>query len=176
MKLPRRPFYSVDPGPDVFGLPQLTLVELACESDIDKDKRYATIDRWLAKAFRAAVWHLGEERARELFVHVSRAAGGRGRGKSFAADRDAQLLAAYDEGQGRGKALRTIARELYEATSTLPEHQRLGASATAIGTQMRKLLTERDDHRKKRAFEARRLRMALSAEPTILSGDFASKK
>ena len=57
------------------------------ESDAERQKRFAKVEAGVIAAFKAAVHHLGEDAARELFNRVLRRPK-RGRGKVLAADRD----------------------------------------------------------------------------------------
>jgi hypothetical protein len=91
MKMPRRPFFlPVSPRPDIFGLRRLTLAHGA-ESAADRQKRVATIEAGVVAAFKAAVGHLGEDEARQLFARVVRRPK-RGPGKMLAPDRNYRLL------------------------------------------------------------------------------------
>jgi hypothetical protein len=93
MKMPRRPFYPVALPPDIFGLGHLGL--LSFETEAETRKRITTVQKGVEDAFKAAVHHLGEEKARRLFARVLRRPK-RGQGKLLAPDRDARLLREYD--------------------------------------------------------------------------------
>ena|SRR5579864_8256427 len=97
-------------------------------------------------AFEAAVYHRGEDAARELFSRVLRRPK-RGRGKALAADRDARLLKAYDA-VPEGESIASIARGL-----------------RAVGTQLGKRRARYHDPNPQAPVEARRWPMAMRNEP-----------
>ena len=163
MKMPSRPFVPSGPSPDIFGLYDLSLLERACESEADRKKRFKAVEEGVAAAFRAAVRHLGDEEARQLFKRVTRRKK-RGQGKIFQSDRDARLLSEYKVASQKGETIAALARRLH-ATST-----EFGNTADAVETQIRKLVKEQKKRDRVAAFEARRLRMAMHGEiPTLLS-------
>jgi hypothetical protein len=47
MKMPRRPFFlgTIKPRPDIFGLHHVSLLAQTCESEADKQKRTATVEK-----------------------------------------------------------------------------------------------------------------------------------
>ena len=97
MKMPRRPWYQpIKPRPDIFGLYHVTLMEAACETDVERDQRIAKVEAGVLAAFKAAIFHLGENQACSLFRRILRQPK-RGLGKVHSPDRDARLLKAYDE-------------------------------------------------------------------------------
>jgi hypothetical protein len=112
-------------------------------------------------AFKAAVHHLGEDAARELFSSVLRRPK-RGRGKALAADRDARLLKEYDAAP-ESESIASIARRLRA------EGTQLGNTVAAIATQIRKLVDERKERDRRARVEARRWRMATRNEPPTLA-------
>jgi hypothetical protein len=164
MKMPRRPFYPpVEMRPDIFGLPYLSLLGLACEDEPAKRQRISTVEKKVLATFEAAKDHLGEDAARRLFVRATHRSK-RGQNKLFAPDRDARLLKEHDALKD-GEPIASLARRLRHAYGT-----ELGSTAAAIAAQIRKLVKERTVRDRKAAFEARRWRMALSMEePTLLS-------
>jgi hypothetical protein len=88
MKMPRRPFFPITlkPRPDIFGLHHVTLLEAARESEAERKKRYTAVETGTVAAFKAAMSHSGEDRARKLFQQVLRSPM-RGTSKSVAPDR-----------------------------------------------------------------------------------------
>jgi hypothetical protein len=81
MKMPERPWYPlISDRPDIFGLQHITLAGAACETDTNRKQRIAKVEAGVTAAFRAAIHHLGEDEARELFNRVMRRPK-RGRGK-----------------------------------------------------------------------------------------------
>jgi hypothetical protein len=92
MKMPRRPFYpAINQLLDIFGLHRPSLLGRALESEEDKQQRVAKVAKGVEDAFNAAVGHLGEEEARQLFRRVNRKPK-RGLGKTLAADRDVRCF------------------------------------------------------------------------------------
>ena len=162
MKMPRRPFYPTEQRPDIFGLQRITLLGQAWESETDRKQRIAKVETGVANAFKAAVNHLGEEQARQLFARVVRRPK-RGRGKALAPDRDFRLLKAYDESVQNGESLASLAKRLRSAGIEL------GNTQGAIVTQIRKLVKERKKREHAAKFEARRWRMATRGETSLLS-------
>lgn len=161
MKMPRRSWYPpVKLEPDIFGLHHMTLIHLACESEAERAKRVARIEKGVVAAFTAARHHLGEDQARALFAKVLRRSK-RGRGRALAPDRDIRLLRAYDTAS-KGESIAAVARRLRA------EGTELGNTATAIETQLRKLLADRKKRDYRIRVEARRLRMAMRNEPPTL--------
>ncbi|MDQ2082448.1 hypothetical protein RA307_19855 [Xanthobacteraceae bacterium Astr-EGSB] len=178
MKMPRRSsllqlqpllFPPSKPSRDIFGLPYLTLLAQAGESEKERRQRVAKVEKGVAAAFKAAVSHLGEENARELFARVTRRPK-RGRGKALAADRDYCLLAAYDEAVQRGETVASLARRLRASGIEL------GNTVAAIAAQIRKLVKEREKQKRASAAQARFTRMALRNEPPTLLGGALRKK
>ena len=170
MKMPRRPFFPpVELPPDIFGLRRPSLVGMACESEAERLKRVATVEDGVRDAFTAAVWHLGEDEARQLFRRVTRRPK-RGLGKTLALDRDARLLQEYDAALQNGETTAALARRLRA------EGRELGDSAGAIQTQIRKLVKERDKRQRAAAVKARRWRMATRNEPPSLLSAVKSEK
>jgi hypothetical protein len=153
--------------PDIFGLHH-PLLAAGCESDAERQQRFAKVEAGVIAAFKAAVHHLGEDAARELFNRVLRRPK-RGRGKALAADRDARLLKAYDAAP-EGESIASIARRLRA------EGKELGNTAVAIATQIRKLVAERKKSERRARVEARRWRMAMRNEPpTLAAGGIAPR-
>jgi hypothetical protein len=143
-------------------------LEAACESDAQRHQRIAKVEAGILALFKAAVHHLGENHARELFKQVLRRPK-RGRGKALAADRDARLLKAYDAAP-ESESIASIARRLRA------EGKQLGNTAAAIATQIRKLVDERKERERRGRVEARRWRMATRNDPpTLLSGAIAAR-
>lgn len=169
MKMPSRPWLPpVEPLTDIFGLRHVTILGAACESTTEHQRRVAKVKAGVMAALQAAVHHLGEEAARELFNRVLRRPK-RGAGKAIAANRDAILLSAFDAAPD--KSTMSIARQLHA------ESKRLGNTPEAIATQIRKLVRERDKQKRKARVEARRWRMATRNEPpTILGAAVAARK
>jgi hypothetical protein len=162
MKMPRRPFYPVAFPLDIFGLRHPGLLNL--ESEAQSRKRIIAVEEGVEAAFKAAIDHLGEEEARQLFAHVLRRRK-RGQGKVLAPDRDVRLLKEYDAAGRKGESIAALARRLYAAVG-----MELGNTPGAIETQIRKLLKERKQRERVAAFEARRWRMAMRGEsPGLLS-------
>jgi septal ring factor EnvC (AmiA/AmiB activator) len=147
-------------------------VEEACESEAEKQKRIATVEKGVVAAFRAAVRHLGEEEARLLFARAVRRPK-RGPGKTLAADRNARLLKEYDIALRRGESVAALAKRLHAADGKPRE---LGATPGAIQTQIRKLVKERKKRERDAAFEARQWRMATRNEPPSLLAAATSEK
>lgn len=168
MKMPSRPFYPVRLRPDIFELEHLTILEQACESKVEKQKRIATVKKGVAAAFKAAVVHLGDEEARCLFRNVLRRPK-RGQGKMLAPDRNARLLKEYDAASQKGEPVAALARRLRKAGIEL------GNTAGAIETQIRKLVKEREKYQRAAAVEARRWRMATRGERSFLSAAKSEK-
>jgi hypothetical protein len=168
MKMPKRPWYPlISDRPDIFGLQHVTLAGAACETDTDRKQRIAKVEAGMTAAFRAAIHHLGEDEARELFNRVMRRPK-RGRGKMLAPDRDARPLKAYDTAP-EGDSIAAIARRLRS------EGTDLGNTAGAIARQIRILVEEREEEERRARVEARRWRMAMRNEPpTLASGAVAA--
>jgi len=171
MKMPTRPFHPpLEPRPDILGLHHLTILGQACESDEQRQQRIAKVEQGVIAAFKAAVSHLGEDQARKLFAKAARRPK-RGRGKILAADRDHRLLTAYDEAVVKnGETVAVLSRRLRN------EGIELGNTASAIATQIRKLVKERKERARAAAFEARRWRMAMRNEPPTILGAAIAKK
>jgi hypothetical protein len=165
MKMPRRPFFpgTLKPRPDIFGLRHITSIEQACESDADRQKRAAIVEKGVYTAFKAAVAHLGEDEARKLFERVLRRPK-RGKGKVHAADRDARLLREYDAATKTNETIAALARRLHAT-----DGQQLGNTPGAIATQIRKLVSERNMRDREAKKRARFWRMATRGERTLLS-------
>jgi hypothetical protein len=170
MKMPQRPWYPpVNHPPDIFGLHYMTLLGAACESDADRAKRFAKVEGGIVAAFRAAVHHLGEERARQLFRKALRRPK-RGPGRALAIDRDRRLLRAYDEAIKNGETIASAARRL-RSTGI-----RLGNTPAAVAAQIRRLVKARKQRERDAAFDARRWRMAMRNEPpTFISARSSDK-
>lgn len=168
MKMPTRPFFPpLKSQPDIFGLHRVTFLGAAGETDVERRRRVAKVEAGVVAAFEAAVHHLGEDAARELFNGAMRRPK-RGLGKSQAADRDAILLKAYDAAS-EGESVASIARRLHA------DGKQLGNTAAAIATQIRKLVAERKARERRALVEARRWRMATRNEPpTLLSAAIAA--
>jgi hypothetical protein len=129
----------------------------------------AAVEKGLRDAFTAAVHHLGEEEARQLFRRVIRRPK-RGLGKALAPDRDARLLQEYDAAVQNGETTAALARRLRA------DGRGLGDSAGAIQTQIRKLVKERKERQRAAAIEARRWRMATRNEPPSLLSEAKNEK
>ena len=165
MKMPRRPFFPplIRCG-EIFGLHRPSLLGSACESDADRRNRVATVEKGVRDAFKAAVEHLGEDEARQLFRRTIRKLK-RGLGRALAPDRDARLLQEYDAALQNGTTTAALARRLRA------ESRELGDSEGAIETQIRKLVKDREKRQREAKIEARRWRMATRNEPpSLLSG------
>lgn len=144
---------------DCFGLRP----PLIAESEDDTRSRVALVKKGVADAFAAAVRHLGDEEARELFASVARRRK-RGKGKSLASDRDTQLLAALESAQRIGETIPALAKRLH-----VERKRELGNSPEAIETQIRKLLKERSAKKRTAELEAQRWRQMSPPSPTIVS-------
>lgn len=170
MKMPRRPFFPLgEMSRDIFGLRSPSLIGSACEKEADRSTRVTTIEKGVQDAFKAAVQHLGEEGARQLFRRVIRRRK-RGLGRAFAPDRDARLLREYDASVLNGETTAALARRLRA------KGRELGDTADAIQTQIRKLVKERKKQQRDAAVEARRWRMAVRNEPPSLLSAASSEK
>jgi hypothetical protein len=169
MKMPSRPWYPpLEPQTDIFGLHHISLLGAACESTAERKQRIGKVEAGVIAAFKAAVHHLGDDDARELFNRVLQRPN-RGRGKALAADRDSLLLKTYDEAPG--ESIASIARRLRA------QGKQLGNTAAAIATQIRKLVKEREERERRERVEARRWRMATRNEPpSFLSSTISSSK
>lgn len=169
MEMPRRPFFPpVALPPDIFGLPHLSLLGRACETEAERLKRRSIVEAGVVAAFKAAIDHLGEEQARLLFARVVRRPK-RGPGKALAADRDARLLREYDN--RNGESIAALARRLRRISGAA-----LGNTEGAIATQIRKLVKERKARNRAAAIEERRWRMATRGEgSSILSAAMNEK-
>jgi hypothetical protein len=170
MKMPRRTFFPIYKQPnDILGLQHLTLMGEACETDSERQRRIAKVEAGVADAFKAAVHHLGEDEARQLFSRVMRRPK-RGRGKTLAPDRDACLLKAYDEAVANGESIASVAKRLHG------EGHELGATEGAIAAQIRKLRDERKQRARAAAVQSRWWRMATRNEPPTLLSEFMREK
>jgi len=170
MKMPRRTFFPIYKQPkDIFGLQHVTLLGQAGETDAERRRRIAKVEAGVADAFKAAVHHLGEDEARQLFLRVMRRPK-RGPGKTIARDRDHRLLKAYDEAVANGESIASLAKRLHG------EGQRLGATEGAISAQIRKLRDERNQRARAAAVQSRWWRMATRNEPPTLLSEFMRKK
>jgi len=154
---------------DIFGLQHLSLLAQVCETEPERRRRVEKVEAGVAKAFRAAVHHLGENEASELFSRVMRRPK-RGPGKMLAPDRNARLLKAYDEALANGESIASVAKRLHA------EGHDLGATEHAIAAQIRKLRDERKEHARAAAVRSRWLRMAMRHEPPTLASGLMSKK
>jgi hypothetical protein len=96
----------------------------ACESDADRGKRFAKVEAGINAAFEAAVHHIGDERARQLFQKVLRRPNRR-------------LLAAHDEAVEKGETVASVARRI-RATGI-----KLGNTSAAIAAHIRRLVRAR---------------------------------
>jgi hypothetical protein len=170
MKMPRRYFFPpIKPHPDIFGLPHMSLLGAAFESEDERSQRIAKVEAGVRAAFKATVIHLGEDQARQLFCEVVRKPK-RGRGSALAEDRDYRLLESYDQAARTGESVAAIARRLRASGADL------GNTEVAIAAQIRKLVKERDARRRVAAVEARYWRMAMRREPPTLLSETLSKK
>jgi len=170
MKMPRRPFFPpVNQPPDIFGLHTLTLVGQACETATERAQRVAKVEAGVHAAFRAAISHLGEAEARELFRSALQKPK-RGVGKALAPDRDQRLLTAYDERQS-GETIAALARRLHAEVG-----KELGNTPKAIETQIGQLAKAREKRRRAAAVQKRLWRMAMRHEPPTILGEIARKK
>jgi hypothetical protein len=165
MKMPRRPFFpgTLKPRPDIFGLHHLTILGAACECEADRKKRFATVEAGVLAAFKAAMSHLGEDQARVLFQRVLRRPK-RGNSKTVAPNRDAILMKARDAAVENGESVAALSKRLH-ATYGI----KLGNSAQAIQTQIRKLVRERDTRDREAKKQARFWRMATRGEAKTLA-------
>jgi len=169
MEMPHRPFYPpVALSPDVFGLQRPSLLERAGESDGETQKRIAAVENGVVAAFGAAVEHLGEYEARQLFARVLRRPK-RGQGKVLAPDRDVRLLQEYDAIARTGETVAALSKRL-RANGV-----ELGNTYGAIATQIRKLVKERDARRHAAALEARRWQMGPNEETSLLTSARSEK-
>lgn len=170
MKMPRRPFFPGinKPRQDIFGLRHVTLIQEACESDADKQKRKDTIEKGVLAAFKAATAHLGEAEARQIFKRALRRPK-RGSGKMHAIDRNSRLLGEHDANAG-GESIAALAKRLHATNG-----QQLGNTPGAIQFQIRKLVSGRKKREHEAKKQARFWRMATRGEKTLLSG-FACEK
>jgi hypothetical protein len=162
MKMPQRPFYfPTTPQLDIFGLQTPTILGTACEKAPEKQKRIATVEEGVANAFRAAVRHLGDEEARDLFKRVIRRPK-RGRGKTLAAHREWRLLQEYDA-RPKGGSVAALAKRLRA------ESMELGATQDAIEFAIGKAVKSRKQREHAAAVDARRWRMATRGEKNFLT-------
>ena len=162
MKMPLRPWYPpATPQLDIFGLQTPTLLGEACEKAPEKQKRIAKVEEGVADAFRAAVRHLGEEEARDLFKRVMRRSK-RGRGKTLAAHREWRLLQEYDA-RPKGESVAALAKRLRA------EGMELGATQDAIEFAVREAVKSRKQRQHAAAVDARRWRMATRGEKSFLT-------
>lgn len=172
MKMPGRRYFpgTMKPHPDIFGLHHLTILGAACETEADRKKRTSTVEAGVLAAFKAAVAHLGENEARELFQRVLRRPK-RGNSKTVDPNRDAILLKARDAAVQNGESMAALAKRLHARHGV-----RLGNSPQAIETQIRKLVRGRDkrDHEAKK--QARYWRMAMRREPKTLAHGILTEK
>lgn len=170
MKMPVRRFFPpLKPYTDIFGLPHLSFLAQAFETDEDRGRRVLKVEEGVVAAFQAAVVHLGDEQARALFNQVMRRPK-RGRGKALAADRDYRLLAAYEEAMERGESVAALACRLRQAGTEL------GNTSAAIATHIRKLVKDRARRQRAAAVQARYWRMASRHEPPTLAALATSPK
>lgn len=154
----------MNPQPDIFGLHHITILGAACESNAERARRFAKVEAGVTAAFKAAVHHVGDDNARELFRKVLRRPK-RGRGRVLAVDRDRRLLAAYDEAVKNGETVAALAKQLRAPGIEL------GNTPAAIAAQIRRLVRSRKQRARAAAIEARRWRMAMRNDPpTIASG------
>lgn len=161
MKLPPRPFFPGRLPVDIFGLEPLPSL---LETDEERRKRIEIVEKGCAAAFNAAVRHLGEDGARQLFGKVMRKSK-RGQGKALAPGRDTELLREHDAAALSGESIRALAKRLHGE-----KWRKLGSTPAAIEAQLRKLLKERKARERAAAVDARRWRMATRDEaPTLLS-------
>ena len=162
MKMPQRPWFPpTTPQLDIFGLQTPTFLGQACESEPEKQKRIAKVEKGVADAFTAAVRQLGEDAARDLFTRVMRRPK-RGRGKTLAPDREWRLLKEYDARPG-GESVAALAKRLRA------EGMELGATQDAIEFAIREAVRGRKQRERAAAFEARRWRMATRGEKSFLT-------
>jgi hypothetical protein len=154
----------MNPQQDIFGLHYVTLLGAACESDAERARRFAKVEAGVTAAFKAAVHHVGDDGARQLFRKALRRPK-RGRGVALAFDRDRRLLAAYDEAVKNGETVAALARRLRAPGIEL------GNTPAAIAAHIRRLVKGRKQRARAAAIEARRWRMAMRNDPpTIASG------
>lgn len=165
MKMPVRPWFPpMNFRPDIFGLHHVTILGAACESDAERAQRLAKVEAGVTAAFKAAVHHIGEDQARQLFRKALRRPK-RGPGRILAVDRDRRLLAAYDEAVKNGETVAALARRLRAPGIEL------GNTPAAIAAHIRRLVKGREQRARAAAIEARRWRMAMRDDPpTLLSG------
>ena len=68
MKMPSRPWFPpLKTQQDIFGLHYVPLLGAAYESDAERARRFAKVEAGVTAVFKAAVHHVGEDRARQLF-------------------------------------------------------------------------------------------------------------
>ena len=170
MKMPGRSYFPpMGDQRDIFGLRHVTILGAAGESDAEHKRRIDNVQSGVQAAFKAAVHHLGETEARNLFAIVARKPK-RGPGKAHATDRDHQLLKAYDDAMLNNETIAALARRLHA------KNKKLGNTPEAIATQIRKLRDERTAVVRKQAREVRYWRMALRNEPPSLLSAAKSRK
>jgi hypothetical protein len=165
MKMPSRPWFPpMNPQQDIFGLHYVTLLGAACESEAERARRFAKVEAGVTAAFKAAVHHVGDDGARQLFRKALRRPK-RGRGVALAFDRDRRLLVAYDEAVKNGETVAALARRLRAPGIEL------GNTPVAIAAHIRRLVKDRKQRARAATIEARRWRMAMRNDPpTIASG------
>jgi hypothetical protein len=168
MKMPHHPFYPSSQSPDIFGLGYPSILGQAGEAPADTQKRIAMVEAGVIAAFEAAIRHLGDEEARRLFSRVVRRPR-RGRGKMLDPHRDIRLLREYDTATGKGETVAALARRLHA------QGRGLGATAEAVGAQIRKLVKERKKREDAGRVQARRWRMAMRGETSLLSAARSEK-
>lgn len=168
MKMPSHPIFpSINPQADIFGLPYLTVLEEACESEKERQRRIDTIERIVGETFKAAVTQLGENDARDTFRRVLRRPK-RGLGTALDQNRDVVLLAAHAEAKAGGIKTTELARRLFKTHG-----KTLGNTAKAIETQIRKVVKEQRKRDQLAARCHRYQRMATrNIPPSLLSMDF----
>jgi len=170
MKMPRRTYFPMSEQPDdILGLQHLSLLALACETEAERRQRIEKVKAGVVEAFKAAVHHLGEDEARQLFSRVTQRPK-RGPGKTLAPDRDACLLKAYDDAVANGESIASVAKRLHAA------RRDLGATEGAIAAQIRKLRDERNQRVWAAAVQSRWWRMATRHEPPSLLSEFVREK
>ena len=149
---PRPPFPTVDE----FGLPSITLLAKACESQGEREKRHRKARVFALRAYQAVVHQLGVDEARKLFQSIASDPKRRGRKSgSTNPQRDAELLARYDAAAQKlmanedRKALpRRVAEILADESREQGTPFSFGNSLDAIEKQLRRLLLRRGQRQK----------------------------
>jgi hypothetical protein len=149
---PRPPFPTVDE----FGLPSITLLAKACESQDEREKRHRKARVFAFHAYQAVVRQLGGDDARKLFHSIASDPKRKGRKSgSTNPQRDAELLARYDAAtqealtnEDRKAVPRRVAESLAKESREQGTSFWFGNSPDAIEKQLRRLLLRRSQRQK----------------------------